>query len=213
MIRVVIADDHPMMREGLKYQLGCTEDLEIVGEAGNGLEVIAAVRALDFHVLVLDLNMPGRHGIELIGQIVLEAPKLPILVWSGLDERQYALRAMRAGARGYVNKEYETGQLLEAIRRVASGQRWINSEVAELMAQAWLSPSSDLPHTYLSPREYEVFYLLIQGHSVGEIAKSHFLSNKTVSTHKAHILEKMNVHSVVELVHYAVAHRLLDCKQ
>jgi len=211
MIRVVIADDHPMMREGLKYMLGRTEDLEIVGEAGDGLEVISAVRALDFHVLVLDLNMPGRHGIELIGQIVLEAPKLSVLVWSGLDERQYALRAMQAGARGYVNKEYETGQLLEAIRRVASGQRWIDSKVAELMAQAWLSPRSNLPHTYLSPREYEVFSLLIQGHSVGEIAKSHFLSNKTVSTYKAHILEKMNVHSVVELVHYAVAHRILDC--
>ena len=211
MIRVVIADDHPMMREGVKYMLGRTEDLEIVGEAGNGLEVIAAVRMLDIHVLILDLNMPGRHGIELIAQIVSEAPKVAILVWSGLDERQYALRAMRAGARGYVNKERETDQLLEAIRRVARGQRWIDSEVAELMAQAWLSPSPDLPHNCLSPREYEVFWLLIQGHSVAEIARSQFLSTKTVSTYKAHILEKMNVQSVVELVHYAVAHRLLDC--
>lgn len=211
MIRVVIADDHPMMREGVKYVLGRTEDLEIVGEAGTGLEVIAAVRVLDIHVLVLDLNMPGRHGIELIAQIVSEAPKVSILVWSGLDERQYALRAMRAGARGYVNKERETGQLLEAIRRVARGQRWIDSEVAELMAQALLSPSPGLPHTCLSPREYEVFWLLIQGHSVAEIARSQFLSNKTVSTYKAHILEKMNMHSVVELVHYAVAHGLLDC--
>jgi DNA-binding NarL/FixJ family response regulator len=207
----MIADDHPMMREGLKYMLGRTDDLEIVGEAGNGHEVIAAVRVLDIHVLVLDLNMPGRHGIELIAQIVTEAPKLSILVWSGLDERQYALRAMRAGARGYVNKERETGQLLEAIRRVASGQRWIDSEVAELIAQAWLSPSPDLPHTNLSPREYEVFWMLIQGHSVAEIALTHFLSNKTVSTYKAHILEKMNVKSVVELVHYAMAHKLLDC--
>lgn len=211
MIRVVIADDHPMMREGVKYVLGRTEDLEIVGEAGNGLEVIAAVRALDIHVLVLDLNMPGRHGIELIAQIVSEAPKVSILVWSALDERQYALRAMRAGARGYVNKEREICQLLEAIRRVASGQRWIDPEVAELIAQAWLSPNPDLPHSCLSPREYEVFWLLIQGHSVAEIAQSQFLSNKTVSTYKAHILEKMNAHSVVELVHYAVAHRLLDC--
>jgi DNA-binding NarL/FixJ family response regulator len=211
MIRVVIADDHPMMREGVKYILGRTEDLEIVGEASNGLEVIAAVRMLDIHVLVLDLNMPGRHGIELIAQIVSEAPKVSILVWSGLDERQYALRAMRAGARGYINKEREIGELLEAIRRVARGQRWINAEVAELMAEAWLSPSPDLPHNSLSPREYEVFWLLIQGHSVAEIARSQFLSHKTVSTYKAHILEKMNMHSVVELVHYAVAHGLLDC--
>lgn len=211
MIRVVIADDHPIMREGLKYILDRTEDLEIVGEASNGLEVIAAVRMLDIHVLVLDLNMPGRHGIELIAQIISEQPKLSILVWSGLDERQYALRAMQAGARGYVNKEREIGQLLEAIRRVASGQRWIDSGVAELMAQAWLSHSPGLPHTHLSPREYEVFWLLIQGQSVAKIAKSHFLSNKTVSTYKAHILEKMNVHSVVELVHYAMAHGLLDC--
>lgn len=211
MIHVMIADDHPMMREGLKYMLGRTEDLEVVGEAGNGLEVIAAVRVLEIHVLVLDLNMPGRHGIELIAQIVSEAPKLSILVWTGLDERQYALRAIRAGARGYVNKERDADQLLEAIRRVANGQRWIDSEVVELMAQAWLSPNPDLPHTSLSPREYEVFWLLVQGHSVAEIAQSHFLSNKTVSTYKAHILEKMNVHSVVELVHYAVAHGLLDC--
>jgi DNA-binding NarL/FixJ family response regulator len=211
MIRVVIADDHPMMREGLKYMLGHQEDLEIVGEAGNGHEVIAAVRALDIDVLVLDLNMPGRHGIELITQIVSEAPKVSILVWSGLDERQYALRAMRAGARGYVNKEREPGQLLEAIRRVASGQRWIDLEVAELITQAWLSPNPDLPHTSLSPREYEIFWLLIQGHSVAEIAQSQFLSNKTVSTHKTHILAKMNMHTVVELVHYAVAHKLIDC--
>lgn len=211
MIRVVIADDHPMMREGLKYMLGPQEDLEIVGEAGNGHEVIAAVRALDIDVLVLDLSMPGRHGIELINQIVSEAPKVSILVWSGLDERQYALRAMRAGARGYVNKEREPGQLLEAIRRVASGQRWIDLEVAELITQAWLSPNPDLPHTSLSPREYEIFWLLIQGQSVAEIAQSQFLSNKTVSTHKTHILAKMNMHTVVELVHYAVAHKLIDC--
>ena len=211
MIRVAIADDHPMMREGLKYMLGRQEDLEIVGEAGNGFEVIAAVRALDIDVLVLDLNMPGRHGIELITQVVSEAPKVSILVWSGLDERQYALRAMRAGARGYVNKERDPSQLLDAIRRVASGQRWIDLEVAELITQAWLSPNPDLPHTCLSPREYEIFWLLIQGYSVAEIAQSQFLSNKTVSTHKTHILAKMNMHSVVELVHYAVAHKLLDC--
>lgn len=211
MIRVVIADDHPLMREGLKYMLGRTEDIEIVGEASNGFEVMAAVRVLEIDVLVLDLNMPGRHGVELIAQIISEAPKLSILIWSGLEERQYALRAIRAGARGYVNKEREPGQLLEAIRRVAKGQRWIDSEVVELMAQAWLSPSPDLPHTHLSPREYDVFWLLIQGHSVAEIAQIHFLSTKTVSTYKAHILEKMNVHSVVELVHYAVAHKLLDC--
>lgn len=210
MIRVVIADDHPMMREGLKNMLGRTDDIEIVGEACNGGEVLAAVRSLRIDVLILDLHMPGRHGIELITQIISEAPKLSILVWSGQGERQYALRALRAGARGYVNKEREPAQLLEAIRRVATGQRWINTDVAELMAQAFLAPRPGPPHTCLSQREYEVFSLLIQGYSVADIAQSLFLSNKTVSSHKARTLEKMNMHSVVDLVRYAVAQDLLN---
>ena len=210
MIRVVIADDHPLMREGVKSLLARTSDTEIVGEATNSSEVLAAVRKLKIDVLILDLNMPGRNGIELISQINSEVPQLPILVWTGQAESQYALRVMRAGARGYVNKDQEPAQLLEAIRRVDAGHHWINPQVADLMAQAMQKPHSTMPHLQLSPREHDVFSLLILGYSVQEIARSLYVSSKTVSTHKVRMMEKMNMHSTVELVHYAVAQRLIE---
>lgn len=211
MIRIVIADDHTIMREGLKRILEGADDIEVVGEATDGFEALAQVRKGGFDLLMLDLSMPGRNGVELIRQIKDEMPKLPILILTMHDEEQYAVRAIRAGARGYLTKESAGTQLVSAIRRVASGRPYISLEVAEQLAMdAMPSVMDDLPHKQLSDREFEVFSMLVCGKSITEIAESLHLSVKTVSTHKTRILHKMGVPSLADLVQYAVVHGLLS---
>ncbi len=211
MIRIVIADDHTIMREGLKRILEGADDIEVVGEATDGFEALAQVRKGGFDLLMLDLSMPGRNGVELIRQIKDEMPKLPILILTMHDEEQYAVRAIRAGARGYLTKESAGTQLVSAIRRVASGRPYISLEVAEQLAMdAMPSVMEDLPHKQLSDREFEVFSMLVGGKSITEIAESLHLSVKTVSTHKTRILHKMGVPSLADLVQYAVVHGLLN---
>ena len=209
MIRLVIADDHTIMREGLKRILEGADDIEVVGEAVDGFEVLARVRQGGFDVLMLDLSMPGRSGVELIRQIRDEVPKLPILILTMHEEEQYAIRAIRAGARGYLTKESAGTQLLSAIRKVAAGRPYISNEVAEQMAMDVMPSSDDFPHKKLSDREFEVFTLLVSGKTITEIAEQLHLSAKTVSTHKTRILLKMGMSSLAELVQYAVAHHLL----
>ena len=211
MIRIVIADDHTIMREGLKRILEGADDIEVVGEATDGFEALAHVRKGGFDLLMLDLSMPGRNGVELIRQIKDETPKLPILILTMHDEEQYAVRAIRAGARGYLTKESAGTQLVSAIRKVASGRPYISLEVAEQLAMdAMPAMLEDLPHKQLSDREFEVFSLLVGGKSITEIAESLHLSVKTVSTHKTRILHKMGVPSLADLVQYAVVHGLLN---
>lgn len=210
MIQLVIADDHTIMREGLKRILGGAEDIEVVGEAVDGFEVLAHIRKGGFDVLVLDLSMPGRSGVELIRQIKDEAPKLPILVLTMHEEEQYAIRAIRAGARGYLTKESAGTQLLIAIRKVAAGRPYISNEVAEQLALDAMPSGEEYPHKKLSDREFEVFSMLVNGKTITEIAETLHLSAKTISTHKTRILFKMGMNSLAELVQYAVAHRL--CK-
>jgi DNA-binding NarL/FixJ family response regulator len=209
MIRIVIADDHTIMREGLKRILEGADDIEVVGEAVDGFEVLAQVRKGGFDLLLLDLSMPGRSGVELIRQIKDEVPKLPILILTMHEEEQYAVRAIRAGARGYLTKESAGTQLVSAIRKVASGRPYISLEVAEQLAMDVMPSVENLPHKQLSDREFEVFSLLVGGKSITEIAELLHLSVKTVSTHKTRILHKMGMPSLADLVQYAVAHRLL----
>jgi DNA-binding NarL/FixJ family response regulator len=209
MIRLLIADDHTIMREGLKRILEGAEDIEVVGEAVDGFEVLAQVRKGGFDLLMLDLSMPGRSGVELIRQIKDEAPRLPILILTMHEEEQYAIRAIRAGARGYLTKESAGTQLLSAIRKVASGRPYISNEVAEQLALDAMPSDDDFPHKKLSDREFEVFSLLVSGKTITEIADMLHLSAKTVSTHKTRILHKMAMNSLAELVQYAVACRLL----
>lgn len=209
MIRIVIADDHTIMREGLKRILEGADDIEVVGEAVDGFEALAHVRKGGFDLLMLDLSMPGRSGVELIRQIKDEHPKLPILILTMHEEEQYAVRAIRAGARGYLTKESAGTQLVSAIRRVASGRPYISLEVAEQLAMDVMPDNEDLPHKQLSNREFEVFTLLVSGKTITEIADFLHLSAKTVSTHKTRILAKMNMNSLAEMVQYAVQHRLL----
>ena len=210
MIRLVIADDHTIVREGLKQLLSAADDLQVIAEACDGQEVLQRVRDLDFDVLLLDLSMPGRSGMELIKQVHVEKPKLRVLVLTMHEEQQYAVRAIKSGASGYLTKESASAQLLTAIRKVAGGGAFISAEVAEQLARGAM-PQADGPvHTTLSDREYQVFQLIVAGIPVGEIAAQLNLSGKTVSTHKARLMQKMNMSSQADLIRYAISHRLVD---
>ncbi|MGZ5036906.1 MAG: response regulator [Usitatibacter sp.] len=210
MIRIVLADDHTIVREGLKQLLAAAEGFEIVGEASDGHEALKAVRELDFDLLLLDMSMPGKSGIELIKQVRAEKPKLRILVLSMHEERQYAIRAIRAGASGYLTKESASRQLVEAIRKVASGGAFISAEVAEQLALGAMPDAKGAPHEALTDREFQVFRMLAEGKSVSDIAERLHLSAKTVSTHKANIMQKLGMETTGELIRYALAHGLVE---
>jgi DNA-binding NarL/FixJ family response regulator len=210
MIRVVVADDHTIVREGLKQLLTAAGDIDVVGEAQNGHEVIERIRGLDFDLLLLDMSMPGKSGIELIRQVRSEKPRLRILVLSMHEEHQYAVRAIRAGASGYLTKESAARQLVDAIRKVASGGAFISSEVAQQLALGAMPDAKGAPHEALSDREFQVFLMVAGGKSVTDIAAQLNLSVKTVSTHKANILQKMGMATQAELIRYALSNRLLD---
>jgi len=206
--RVLIADDHAIVREGLKRILEGQEGIEIAGEATNGHEVLERVRAGGFDLLMLDLSMPGKSGIELIRQVKDQSPKLRVLVLTMHEEDQYAVRAIRAGASGYLTKESAPGQLVSAIRRLADGRLYISPNVAEQLALDVQPHGDEAPHKHLSDREFEVFQLLVAGRSVSDIAAQLHLSVKTVSTHKTRILQKMSASSVADLVRYAIRYRI-----
>jgi len=209
MIRVVIGDDHTLMREGLK-QLLQADGLDVVGEACDGNGVIEKVRTTEFDVLLLDLSMPGKSGLELIKWVKEMRPKVRILVLSMHSERQYAIRAIRAGASGYLTKESAPSQLVAAILKVASGGAFVSPAVAEMLALEGVRTMDGPRHASLSDREFEVFRLLVAGVTVSDIAERLNLSSKTISTHKARLMEKMGITSSAELVRYAISHDLLD---
>lgn len=208
MIRLVIADDHAIVREGLKRIVDSAEDMEVVGEAADSAQVMACVRELAFDILTLDLSMPGRSGMELIKLVRAEKPTLRILVLSMHQELQYAVRAIRSGASGYLTKESAPSQLLQAIRKIAGGGAYISAEVAEQLALNAMPGASALPHENLSNREFEVLSLLVAGASVTDIAEKLKLSIKTVSTHKANLMHKMGLQNHSELVRYAIRNGL-----
>ena len=205
-----MADDHTIVREGLKQLLSAAEGLEIAGEARDGHEVMKAVRELDFDLLLLDMSMPGKSGIELIKQVRSERPKLRILILSMHEERQYAIRAIRAGASGYLTKESASRQLVEAIRKVAGGGAFISAEVAEQLALGAMPDATLALHESLSDREFQVFRMLAEGRSVSDIAERLNISVKTVSTHKANLMQKMHMETTGELIRYALAHGLVE---
>lgn len=210
MIRVLLADDHAIVRAGLREILTSTGDIAVAAEATNGHEVLERVRAADFDVAVLDMSMPGRSGIELIKQVKREKPKLRILVLTMHSEEQYAVRTLRAGASGYLTKDSATEQLVAAIRRIAAGGAYVSAETAEQLARDAVPRTDAAPHTLLSDREFQVFRMIVDGKSVGAIARQLSLSVKTVSTHKTRILEKMGLANQAELIRYALEHKLLD---
>lgn len=212
MIKVLIADDHTILRAGLKHMLSEYSDIHVGGEAGNGFEVIAMVQAEPWDVLMLDMTMPGKSGIELIKQVKLLAPRLPILVLSMHKEDVFAVRALKAGASGYLCKDNAEDQLVAALRKVAGGGVYITAAAAEKLALDALQGdrANVPPHTRLSDREYQIFQALAGGASVSDIAQTLNLSVKTVSTHKTHVMEKMGCGSIADLVRYAIEHELLS---
>jgi DNA-binding NarL/FixJ family response regulator len=210
MIRILIADDHTLVREGLKQILQAAGDFQVGGEAANGMEVMALVRREDWDLVLLDMSMPGRSGIDLIKQLKDEKPRLRILVLTMHGEEQYAMRAFKAGAAGYLTKESAPVELACAVRKVAAGGVYVSLTMAEKLALN-LNPGGDeLPHQRLSDREFDVFQRLVAGQSVSDIADRLSLSVKTVSTHKTRILQKMEMQNQTELVRYAVKHNLID---
>lgn len=208
MISVLICDDHQIVRQGIKQMLADAGDLALAGEAASGPEAIARVREGGIDVVLLDIAMPQRDGLDVLRQLRSEVPKLPVLMLSTYPDRQYAVRSLKLGAAGYLNKSADSEQMIEAIRRVAAGRRFITPHVAEQLAAAVGSArEDDAPlHERLSHREYQVFRLLSGGASVGEIAAQLVLSPNTVSTYRARILEKTGVRNDVELALYAMRH-------
>ncbi len=211
MIRILIADDHDILRAGLRHILNESGDIAVGGEAGNGAEAMVMLRSGQWDAIVLDLTMPGRNGIELIKQIKSEFPGLPVLILSMHKEDVYAVRALKAGAAGYLCKDNAETQLAEAIRKIVGGGLFINQNVAENLTRDVLQGGhAVLPHNRLTDRNYQVFMMIVQGMGVSEIGRRLNLSVKTVSTHKTNILTKMGLGSTAEMVRYAVRHHLVE---
>jgi len=210
MIRILIADDHAIVRGGLKQLLSSETGLSVAGEAANGLEALKQIREQPFDVALMDMSMPGRSGIELIKQVKAEKPKLAVLVLSMHKEEQYAVRALKAGASGYLTKESAPDQLVAAIRKIAGGGVFISAGVAERLALELGGNHDAAPHALLSSREYQIFRMIVSGTPIGGIANELSLSVKTVSTHKTRILQKMKMTSSAELIHYAIRHQLVE---
>ena len=211
MIRVLVCDDHLIVRQGIKQILADAPDIALAGEAGSGPDAVALVRTGGIDVVLLDIAMPQRDGLDVLKQLKAEFPKLPVLMLSTYPDRQYAVRCLKLGASGYLNKSADSEQMTEAIRRVAKGRLFITPSVAEQLAGAvGAGEPADQPlHERLSHREYQVFGLLAAGRSVGEIAGQLSLSPNTVSTYRARILEKTGVRNDVELALYAVRQDIL----
>ena len=216
MIRILVADDHTIVREGLKQILAKHSDLQVAGEAANGNDVLRLIRDGrdgQWDVLVTDMSMPGRNGLELIKLVKQAQPALPVLVLSMYDEEQYAVRAIRAGASGYLNKESASEQLVSAIRKVAAGGVYASAAVTQALFSTLRNNRGAQPHEQLSDRELQVLQMIAAGKSITEIAELLSLSPKTVSTHKSRMLEKMNMSNQAELIRYAIEHRLTNAPQ
>ncbi|MFZ2267267.1 MAG: response regulator transcription factor [Azonexus sp.] len=210
-IRILIADDHGLVREGLKQLFALTSDIVTAHEATNGSQVLEALEHENFDLLLLDMSMPGISGAELIARIVSRPAPPPILVLSMHNEAQIARRALIAGATGYLTKDNNPEVLLGAIRKLANGGRFLDAALAEAMAFESTAPARPRrPDEILSEREYQVFLLLAKGSAINDIAAQLSISSKTISTHKARLMEKMGFANSADLVRYAISHGLLD---
>jgi len=208
-IRILIVDDHVMFREGLKQILAKHSDMRVVDEAGSGQEAMEKVLRHKLDVILLDISLPGRNGPELLSEIKKNKSDLAVLVLSMHPEDQYAIRMMKAGALGYMTKESAPEELISAIRKVATGRRYISSKLAEEMAVALDTNTAKLPHQLLSNREFQVMRMLASGKTLKDIADEIMISEKTVTTYRARILEKMKLKNNTEITIYAIENKLL----
>ena len=210
MIRVLVVDDHPIVREGLKQILSDTEDILVVDEADSGQAVLDCAAKTNFDVVLLDISMPGRDGLEVLRELKQLKPKIPVLILSMYPEEHYAVRVLRGGASGYLTKASAPDELITAIRKVASGRKYISATLAERLTYELDRDASKPLHEILSDREYQVMHMLSTGKSVKDIALELDLSVKTVSTYRSRILKKMNMKNNAEIVLYAVQNKLID---
>ncbi len=210
MIKVGIVDDHTIVRSGLRQFLAEYVDVRVAGEASNGREAIDLVRNTEIDVLIMDLSMPGQSGLDALAMLRAKAPDMGILILSGYPEEHYALNLIRQGASGYLNKECEPKEIVEAVRTIALGRRYITPVVAELLAQQLHRKDEASPHEQLSEREFQVFLKLAKGATAGEIAEILSLSVKTVSTYRTRLMEKMALSSNSDLTYYALKNGLID---
>jgi DNA-binding NarL/FixJ family response regulator len=209
-MKVLIADDHPIFRAGLKETLAKESDVDFVGEADNGQKALDLVRKQPWDVVILDITMPGKGGLEVLQELRHERPKLPVLVLSAHPEDQLALRLLKAGASGYLTKDKAPEVLLSAIKKILRGGKYVSESLAEKAVFQLASETTLSPHETLSDREFQVMRMIASGKSIKEIGKELFLSVRTVSTYRARVLEKMNMKSNADLIRYALLNKLVD---
>jgi DNA-binding NarL/FixJ family response regulator len=209
-IHVLIADDHAIVRQGLRQILSETEDLVVAGEAEDGADALRLARNQEWSVFLLDVSMPNRNGIDTLKQLKKEFPKLPVLILSMHPEEQYAIRALKAGAAGYLTKQSAPEMLVTAIRQVAQGKKYVSPSVAMQLADAISHDSERSPHETLSDREYQVLVMIAAGRTLTQIAEDLNLSVKTVSEYRKRLLEKMHLETNAELIHYGLRHGLVE---
>lgn len=209
-IRILIADDHAIVRHGLRQILSDSEDMSVTGEARNGVQALQLARESEWDVFLLDVSMPDKNGIDTLKQLKKEFPKLPVLMLSMHPEDQYAIRALKAGASGYLTKQSAPELLVTAIRQVASGKKYVSPSLAEELANAISDDSEKAPHEKLSDREYQTLCMIASGKNLTQIAEELKLSVKTVSVYRARLLEKMKLKNNAELTHYGIKHGLVE---
>ena len=210
MIKLIIADDHSIVREGLKQIIADTPDMAVVDEAGDGNELLQKIKSSTFDVVILDITMPGPNVLDTLKQIKKQRPATQVLVLSMHPEEQYAVRVLKAGASGYLNKESAPAELVKAIRKVSRGRKYISPDFAENLADTLLSNHDQPVHAALSDREYQVLCLIASGETVKNIAENLFLSEKTISTYRSRIMQKMGMKNNAELIHYAIKNMLVQ---
>jgi two-component system invasion response regulator UvrY len=208
MIRILVADDHAVVREGLKQIVRETSDMVVTGEAADGREVLRLIHEHDWDVVLLDIAMPGRGGLDILKELKAEKPRLPVLMLSMYPEEQYAVRALKAGASGYLTKESVPDELISAIRKVSAGGKYVSSSLAEKLAYDLEADAERPVHETLSDREYQVMCMIARGETLRSIADKLCLSIKTISTYRSRILEKMRMKNNAEIMHYAIKYHL-----
>lgn len=210
MKKILLVDDHQIVRQGLKNLIELERDLEVTGEAASGTEALNLVRKNKYDIMVLDISMPDKNGVDTLHDLKHIAPSLPVLVLSGYAEEQYALNLMRSGCKGYLSKDADSDEIIKAIRTIANGKKYISSALAELLTNELSHPSEKQLHEMLSEREFQVFIKLAAGLSPTKIAEELSISIKTVSTYRTRILEKMSLNNNADLTYYAIKYGLLD---
>lgn len=209
MIKVLIVDDHQIVREGLKQILSETSDIKVMAEGEKGYDALHKMETQEFDVVVLDISLPDENGLEILKKIKSQSSSTAVLILSIYSEEQYAIRALRAGAAGYLSKESASDELIEAIRKISRGRKYIPPRLAEKLAFELEFDNSRKPHEKLSDREFQVLCLLASGKTVTDISQELFLSDKTVSTYRTRILQKMNMKNNAQLIRYAIQHKLV----